>query len=573
MSDDNKEILKQQFTGLIDQYGKEYFAKLSSPESMSEDEIREILEKLRKDIVSRLPKQQQEELLRQTSGTLLDECIMERFLETSLKQDEEESREQKIKEDNLKEKFFNSVSPEKADTSDCFIGNWKPQYTQSSPSLQNNIPLSKKDCKEQIKKDAKTSAASVSALHIDRKIIKKRDILSVPRGQRNSLGFYAPEKNSITIYTSYPQKIKDLINQKKEETKTTNFTYEYMLGNPVAQNNVLLHETAHKDHHVMHNLSEVESYSISAGKANRLTETVSCSVEYLATAHQYTQMKKQGIKTIQINGKDCPLESILDMYDGLRETVEKYGFDVDNPKSRRRVVQTASDWWHKERQKNYDKQAEFSKAYSELDSELEDTPKTTSFSQLYRYVQSEQKLYDATAKKLLKNVYIGQNTEVDLTNCRDLLDTMTDADSYKLSLLHGSNCISMDELNEINKYLENIGMNTDAAKDQYMHNFVQNAVMRSPETDKSLQAIMLKYHNQIEYADGINATYHKDGRIYLQGDETDTMVFADETKRRLSPENITQNQTNAENNKTPVSAVSSNTVETATLIAAQKRGR
>lgn len=201
--------------------------------------------------------------------------------------------------------------------------------------------------------------------------------------------------------------------------------------------------------------------------------------------------------------QEKPLESILTHFPGLKEAMPDGNFDPNNQEQVRNIVQASSDYWHSECKDGYASQST-------------DAADTNSFpyytwSEQLEILQQQDASYNETSERMLKNLYIGQNTTVDLTNCRDLLDTMSNDDALKLIQQHNQTAlnddyipvISYEEMKQIDTHLESLGLKTDEEKMEYMSNFINSAATRTnTHTDPVLSEILLSHNSHIGYVDG-----------------------------------------------------------------------
>ena len=206
------------------------------------------------------------------------------------------------------------------------------------------------------------------------------------------------------------------------------------------------------------------------------------------------------------------------MYPGLKEVVDKHGFDTNNPESVRRVVETSSKYWHEERIDGYNKQA--ADAMSDSLYYLNSKP----MSEQLKLLKDEDKKYQNASEIMLQNTYIGQDTKVDLRHCRDLLDTMTDDDARKIG--NGAYIVSYDELKNVNDYLDKKGLKKDSDKMGYLAKHVKDLGYRKEDKDPELTQLLLAQRNTILCADGLeysratdgSVVCHKDGKDYALND-------------------------------------------------------
>lgn len=309
-------------------------------------------------------------------------------------------------------------------------------------------------------------------------------------------------------------------------------TKEYIKGNVYAQLSILYHEVTHRTHAVLDGYDDAPLSIDNRHKGNRLTETVANAVQYLAAAEQYTYLKKNGVDSIQVNGEKRPAEDILEMFvnwnnttynkDGsinttetkLKDYVTKNGFDVNNPQCIRDIVAMSSEAWHAKFISIYNEQGySNARGYS-----YNNTP--SSFTELRYYYKQQDKLYDNIAQNMLKDVFIGNNTFVDLTHCRDLLDTMTNKDVYELENFEQEHTTGIliplaYEVETIDNHLESLGLTTDKQKTDYMTDFFEKFSNRIYHNDVTLTNILLTQAAELGacYTDGIEIS--KNDNVYV----------------------------------------------------------
>lgn len=313
-------------------------------------------------------------------------------------------------------------------------------------------------------------------------------------------------------------------------------TLAFAEGNQIAMEATLYHEATHLKHRKYDGLSDLK-YPIDIARGDRLTETTAYAVENLYAANKYMELKNRGIKTITLNGKEQPIESILEIWPGLKETVEKNGFNAKDPQSVRNVVECAGKYWKENRQKVYESQHKGMIDQCAKPENMMDT------------LKHDDKQFDKTAQTMLKEVYIGTNTSIDLTHCQDLLNTMS-VENAKTMLkdkpIKSTQTLSYGKLTEINDYLDSIGIKDDKEKIAYLNDNFEKIVLRSGEHDEKLKAILLntssEKSNTIVYADNLTEKVTENGqRIYTTGNENDRKELAASLKvaDKLHQNNLT----------------------------------
>ena len=156
------------------------------------------------------------------------------------------------------------------------------------------------------------------------------------------VGFYTYGTNNITM-NKYNYTVKDFPDGaiSKEDLQAI----QSVINNPYIKNQTLLHEINHYQDYQINGMSDIQTPADIA-RSNRLTETKSYAVNCLSTAMTYTFHKNQGIETIEMDGKEVPLETILKACPGLEEILKDKDFDPNNPEMVRRIVEVSSKFWH-----------------------------------------------------------------------------------------------------------------------------------------------------------------------------------------------------------------------------------
>ncbi|MBQ8750938.1 MAG: hypothetical protein IJZ30_04815 [Alphaproteobacteria bacterium] len=398
------------------------------------------------------------------------------------------------------------------------IGNWSQHFGEKYTTTQKA-----KDIRKQIK-----SSPQPQNPH---NVIDHNKIVTIDNKDSKMPGALAYVNDTITL-VNFSDAEKSIV-----ENKTNNYA-EYIKGNPFARLQTFYHELTHFVHSKYDGLTDSLELENSI-RGNRLTETTACAVQYLAAAEQYTSLKKQGIQQVDVNGEQKPIEHILDMYPDLKDHIIKNGFDVNNPQSIRSVVELSSSYWHQYRQQRYNETAKMmylTNGYKEA------SPKE-SFASLKYYYQKQEIMYDVISKNMLEDVYIGNNTNVDLTHCRDLLDTMTLNDAHQLCTPPYA---SPNEVSSIDQHLEEKGLKTDNQKSEFLANFFDNVSNRRHNSDPKLTDLLLSYNNEITYADGITLTSNNNGQYIAQDSKTDAKATI--SKLPSSNTNTSQNTQSSSNN-------------------------
>ena len=280
----------------------------------------------------------------------------------------------------------------------------------------------------------------------------------------------------------------------------------FALGDATAVNFTYFHELNHRHDYEKCQMQLLKKTPMNAAKSDRLTETKSYAVEYLAAAQQYVYMKEQGITSIVVDGKEQPLDMLIGQYPGLKEVVDKYGFDAKNPESVRRVVAASAESWKEDRRELYVDQMQnhFNIGLTYFSGQP--------LSKQLELLKNQDAQYQEVSSRMLSEVYIGNNTKVDLSGCRDLLDTATNEDINQLN--NKDYVVSYEELKSINDYLEKKGITDDNDKMRYLSEHLKNLAYRLGEDkDPELTKLLLAKNNSIVCADGLAYSLGANGEV------------------------------------------------------------
>lgn len=331
-----------------------------------------------------------------------------------------------------------------------------------------------------------------------------------PEYKEGALAYFQPKDKTIRL-----QKAPALTPEQEERNIQMGFNKEneYRKWNVFATTATLLHETAHQKHKSDGQSSLKKPIDIV--KAGNLTEKIAYTTEYLYVANQYSLLKKDGVNTVEINGKKQPVEDILDLYPGLKDVVTKDGFDINNKKDVEKIVRLSSDFWDKNRAKPYEMQHIQQTRAAQPDN-------------LIQYCAHDDEQYNKVAQKMLKNTYIGNNTNIDLSEYRNILDTMT-TDKAKEVLAnveineYGSRELTYRQIETVNNYLESRNLKTEEEKLDYLQQNFDKIVSRTQPYDEKLKQIMLdgssQNRNTIVYADGLTEKTMPNGHTVIKGAE------------------------------------------------------
>ena len=271
-------------------------------------------------------------------------------------------------------------------------------------------------------------------------------------------------------------------------------------GNEVALKCMIYHELNHMHNNAYDGLGQLSYTPTNAIKGDVLTEKLSLCTEYLTMAKEYNNRKLKGETTIKYDdGSEKPLDSLLDIYPNFKETVKKHGSDINNPETKRALVNAAMKYWDKDRGSCYTTQNEQMMLVGN------NVFNNCSFSKQMEVLKNEEETYKKVSAAMLSNINI-DNQQIDLTDCKDLIDTYTTENAHQLIADHNKEDYtnekivfvpSYQEYQEINQYLESIGKMTDAEKMAHIKQTVQTASSSIESYDKKLEEIILKHNPKI----------------------------------------------------------------------------
>lgn len=371
----------------------------------------------------------------------------------------------------------------------------------------------------------------------------------LPPEKQNSGGYYDVQTDTITLREYTAEEKRQAQELRKQFDKPIR-EIEVIAGNPEYTKRREDHEASHRYDYKCCGIGKLSTSPTNAARGDRLTETKAYAVEYLSAAQEYMTLKQQGQLTYQADGQEFPIESIIEGYTGLKEVIDTKGFDITDKQSVRNVVEVASKSWEAEHQENYMKQHLAQAAYAS--STFAQYP----ISEQLDLLKNEEQTYTEVSEKMLKNTVVGRDTVIDLSDCRELLDTL-DPNSFKENIRQAQqkgetndkidkiNLISYKELSEINTYLEDKGVIKDAEKADYLNKHITATATRSENNDPELEGIMNKYNKVKTYADGLQeiGNLQNYGIIEIRDKNGNTYSMAD-TQLAQAKEQIKQEEEN-----------------------------
>lgn len=298
---------------------------------------------------------------------------------------------------------------------------------------------------------------------------------------------------------------------------------EASLGNRAALNCLIYHELNHRHNYEHDGLGQLSYTPINAIKGDVLTEKLSLCTEYFHMVKEYNDSKARGDATIKYDdGTEKPLDSLLDIYPGLQNVVQKYGTNLDNPQTKKAIVTAAMNYWETERKESYQNSGGQTER---IMMDGHETFNLCSFSKQMELLKNEEETYRNVSTAMMSAINIGDQ-QIDLNDCKDLIDTFTTKDAKKMIADHNEkdtfydqriSMPSYQEYQEINAYLESIGKKTDEEKMEHIAKTVRTASFSFESYDRQLESIILLHNSQITSgATGIERT--SDAIIAICGD-------------------------------------------------------
>ena len=386
------------------------------------------------------------------------------------------------------------------------VGNWSKEnyenYSLRVAASDNTLPLEEQQENKKRLAEKTKNMAYLKTSHIQTEFdwqLKTEDIIHTDSGKNTS---YSPMMYNFEQQTLFVNDtiLKNAANNAYKPLK------EAALGNPAALNCIIHHELNHKQNWENDGLGKLSYTPVNAAKGAVLTEKISLCTEYLQMAKEYHDRKAKGDTTIKYkDGSEKPLDSLLDIYPGLKETAEKYGTDINKPEIKQEIVKTAINYWNNERGQDYTDQtiseAQWGNTYFNQ----------CSFTNQLEALKNEEQTYKEVSTAMLSGVNIG-GQQINLTDCKDLIDTFTTEDAKKMITKHNEENLAHDNLiftptyqeyQEINSHLEAIGKTTDAEKMDHIAKTIQQSSHSLEPYDKNLENIILKHNPKIT-ADALN---------------------------------------------------------------------
>lgn len=270
-----------------------------------------------------------------------------------------------------------------------------------------------------------------------------------------------------------------------------------MTGDVAAEIAAERHENAHFLHDTR-GQTDLQKFSSQTSdmfvEKDYTTEKVAYAVQNLTLANIWKHCNDAGMKTIEIDGEQKPISEILSQTPGLKEEIEKNGFDPKSEESCSRIVKLASAHWDDYFLSGYSSGQFATAAQSGYSSNIMNQIKAA---------RDQQKML----KDMTKNLDIGYNTKINIPD--DCIDLMMPKKEITQKIVQKENDFSpsTEGLLAIDKYLDERGLKNDKEKDEYLKEQYKNIVNRSNDADLKLKELMLacgnKDSNMIYYTDNL----------------------------------------------------------------------
>jgi hypothetical protein len=324
--------------------------------------------------------------------------------------------------------------------------------------------------------------------------------------------FYHPIFNKIILHNELADSVKDYYPKEGRINHK-----DLMLAG-------LHHEIGHYQDYKINGMNYVECSPANIARAGQFTEIKSKSIEFLYLANMYVDLKNKGIDTIEFDGKQKPLEEIMEAYPTLREHVLANGFDANDKDSVRQVVKVAQKYWMDVSASYYKKRG------------LNCAKLFTFYHWIYgeqraNDTRSDMRIYDDFTKRALRDVYIGNNLRVDLSHCKDLIDCMSDDDALSFSKekhdIMQKYLPSAKTVSAIYDYLENEkGITDDYQKYKYYRDEYFKILKRETKYKKVGRSELSGYPKSFEYYNSLEER-HKKGFIFYKNENGRQVYYRD----------------------------------------------
>ena len=314
--------------------------------------------------------------------------------------------------------------------------------------------------------------------------------------------------------------------------------FEYMKKNPIAEILIKTHEVDIHGHHEEQGTVNNSSFSpYMSMVSSDMTERLAYFGEYVALAKLYNTMKNAGIETLAIDERNIPLDNILDYKEGLKETIDKFGCDINSSNFIEEVAKISNNMWTKYREESYKDQARDHAAGSDNAGLMD------------MIIQARK--WDKTQLAMIQGIKIlGQDINIP----KHCLQYFTPSEE-RVSEVLGDDYITNENLLNIDKYLDSIGLKNDKDKAYYIIEQSVKINNRDSDADLNLRNLFLACGKDnagtILYSDGIVDTVSNDGNVVT----SDVLGDASFSSSLQQLDEATNNPKNAQELKKSLSEV------------------
>lgn len=294
-----------------------------------------------------------------------------------------------------------------------------------------------------------------------------------------NIAYFSSSDNKVHLRE---YKLSEEMKEKLNSKITKNVGVGMVSGVALYENTILKHEGAHYEHENRNQTKNDYDNPVLSIEKNYTTEQVATATEYLTLANEWKQCHEAGMEYYQHDGKDIPLNEMLNVYPGLREEIEKNGFDPQSEESKRNIIKLSTKYFDEERLEDYSKNSFVKNADSV-------NCVHNLMNQIVTAREQEQTISDMT-----KNIDIGYGMRVDFPE--DCVDLFKPDKSVAQNILDNNkkefwSTKSTESLLALDNYMDSLGLKNDKAKDAYLKEQYSKIINREPDADLKLKELML----------------------------------------------------------------------------------
>lgn len=277
---------------------------------------------------------------------------------------------------------------------------------------------------------------------------------------------------------------------------------EYLKNNPIAKIMVSIHEVEVHGYHQTQQENLISGFSPYMGAVRSdMTEKIADAGEYLALAMIYGNCKEAGIDTLMFEDRAVPLDNILEYKAGLKDIVDKYGYDIHNSEFLTKVAECSSKNWDTHRAEPYTEQAII---HADEGSSL-----------IEMIVQARN--WEKTKNNMIVGIDIlGQKVNFP----QECMKYFHPSDERINNIFEDWSYVTNESLLKIDKYLDNLGLKNDSDKAEYIELQANKINKREGDADLNLRNLLISATNDgegsINYSDDISQDFNKDGTSVIR---------------------------------------------------------